>query len=187
METKVKRGVFEMTTANLSGLPVMGNSNVKAGQVTANKSMGGKKSADDVLAYLREMMPGWTITTSSADWGEGFRNIEIDRDILQRMANDPKEMEKYKALLLSFEDTVTELEKWGQENPGHSIILGFAVDAEGNTSATAVIKTLMGTETNTVFKLPDDKSTWVEFIRERLESLNQGQVEDAFGLKSWMA
>ena len=176
-----------MTTANLSGLPATGSSAVKTGQITSHKTGGGRKSADDVLAYLRELMPGWTITTSSADWGEGFRNIEIDRDILQRMADDPAEMEKYKNLLLSFEDTVTELEKWGQENPGHSIILGFAVDAEGNTSATAVIKTLMGTETSTAFSLSGDRSTWADIIRERLEALDQGKVEDAFGSKSWMA
>jgi len=173
--------------ANINGPSAFGSSPVMARHIAPNKAEGGKKTADDVLAYLREMMPGWTITTSSADWGEGFRNIEIDREILQRMANDPKEMEKYKALILGLESTVQTLEKWGEDNPGKSIELGVSFDAQGNVSAMAVIKTLMGTEQRTAFDLPGDKTSWAEIIRERLEALNQQQIEDASGSKSWIA
>jgi len=176
-----------MTVTNLSGLSTMESSSTKVRHIGDNKQEGGKKTADDILASLREMMPGWTITTSSADWGEGYRNIEIDREILQRMADDPKEMEKYKNLILSLENTVPELEKWGQENPGLSIELGISLDAKGNISALAVVKTLMGTEKTTAFELPRDKSSWAEIIREKLEALNQGQAEDIYGSKSWIA
>ena len=176
-----------MTMANISTLSTVGSAPARARQVAENKPEGGKKTADDVLASLREMMPGWTITTNSADWGEGFRNIEIDRSILQRMADDPREMEKYKALILDLENSVTELEKWGQENPDQSIVLGITMDANGNVKALAVIKTLMGIEKRTEFELPSDRQTWAEIIRERLDALNQGQVEDVYGSKSWIA
>jgi len=176
-----------MTTANLGGASALERSSLWARQIDNKKPEGGKKTADDVLAYLRELMPGWTITTNSAEWGEGFRNIEIDREILQRMADDPKEMEKYKALLLSFEDAVEGLEQWGKENPDQSVVFGISLDAEGNATAMAVVKTLLGVEKSSTFDLPSDRSSWAEFMKERLEALSQGQVEDATGSKSWIA
>jgi len=171
--------------SNISGPSAHATSAVKAKQPVESKPAGGKKTVDDVLATLRELMPGWTISTSTADWGEGFRNIQIDRDILQRMADDPKEMEKYKNLILGFEEMVPDLEKWGQENPGQSLIFQLSLDAQGNASM-SIVKTLLGVETKSVFELPDDASSWVELIRERTEALIQGQVEEADGSKSWV-
>jgi len=175
-----------MTTTNISGASAQASSSVKAKQAIENKPAGGKKTVDDVLASLRSMMPGWTISTSTADWGEGFRNIQIDREILQRMADDPKEMEKYKAMILDLENTVSELEKWKQENPGQSIIFELSLDAKGGATSLSIVKTLMGVETRTALNLPDDKSSWADIIRQRLDALNQGQVEDAYGSKSWV-
>jgi hypothetical protein len=131
-------------------------------------------------------MPGWTISTSTADWGEGFRNIQIDREILQRMADDPKEMEKYKSLILDLENAASALEKWSQENPGQSIIFELSLDAKGELTSLSIVKTLMGTETRSVFELPEEKSSWIEFIKQKLETINQGKVEDAYGSKSWV-
>ena len=174
-----------MAISNISGPSTQASSAVKAKQNVENKPAGGKKTVDDVLASLRELMPGWTISTSTADWGEGFRNIQIDRDILQRMADDPKEYEKYKNLILDFEKMVPDLEKWGEENPGQSLVFQLSLDAEGNASM-SIVKTLLGLETKTIFELPEDTSSWLELIRNRVEALTQGQVEEADGSKSWL-
>jgi len=175
-----------MSTANISGPSTQASSMVKAKQPVSNKAEGGKKSVDDVLASLREMMPGWTISTTTKDWGEGFRNIQIDREILQRMADDPKEMEKYVALIKEFEKAVPELEKWSQENPGQSMVFQLSFDSEGNATSMSIVKTLLGVESRSVFELPEDRSTWVDLIRQRVEAMTQGQVEDEFGSKSWL-
>jgi len=176
-----------LASSSLRGAAAPESAPVRAKKAEESKPEGVIKTADDVLDYLREMMPGWTITTSSADWSEGYRNIEISRDILQSMADDPKEMEKYKSLILGLEQTVSELEKWGLENPGQSIELGVSLDAQGNATALAVVKTLMGAEIRTSFDLPGDKSSWAELIRQKLEALYQGKVEDANGAVSWIA
>ena len=175
-----------MAISNISGPSAQASSAVKAKQNVENKPAGGKKTVDDVLASLRELMPGWTISTSTADWGEGFRNIQIDRDILQRMADDPKEFEKYKNLILDFENMVPDLEKWGQENPGQSIIFELSLNANGEVTSVSIVKTLLGTESRTVFDLPEESPLWADIIRQKLDSLIQGQVEDEFGSKSWV-
>ena len=175
-----------MSISNISGSTTQANSPVKAKQNVENKSTGGKKSVDDVLASLRELMPGWTISTSTADWGEGFRNIQIDRDILQRMADDPKEFEKYKNMILDFENVVEDLEKWGQENPGQSIIFQLSLDSAGKATSLTIVKTLLGTETSSTFYLPEDSKTWADIIRQRVEAFTQGQIEEADGSKSWL-
>ena len=175
-----------MTMANIGGIPPHASSNVKAKQAVENKPEGGKKTVNDVLASLREMMPGWTISTSSADWGEGFRNIQIDREILQRMADDPREMEKYKSMILDLENAVPELEKWEQENPGQSMIFELFLNSEGNMTSMSIVKTLLGVETRTTFDLSGEHLSWTELIRQKLEALNQGQVEDLTGTRSWI-
>jgi len=175
-----------MTMANISGPSIHAGSPVKSKQNVENKTEGGKKTVDDVLASLREMMPGWTISTSTADWGEGFRNIQIDREILQRMADDPKEMEKYKSMILDLNDAVAELEKWEQENPGQSILFELIVNAEGNATSLSIVKTLLGVEKRTTFDLPDDSTSWADLIRQKLSDLDHAQVEDDFGSKSWI-
>ena len=175
-----------MSTTNISGSPAQASSAVNSKQSVSNKHEGGRKSVDDVLATLRELMPGWTISTSTSDWGEGFRNIQIDRDILQRMADDPKEMEKYKTLILGFENMVEDLEKWGRENPGHSIVFEISLDNQKGVASMTVVKTLMGIETRTEFELPEDRLSWADFIKQRVDALLQGQVEDPTGAKSWV-
>jgi len=175
-----------MTTANIGGVPPHANPAVRTKQAVENKPEGGKKTVNDVLASLREMMPGWTISTSSADWGEGFRNIQIDREILQRMADDPREMEKYKSMILDLENAVPELEKWQQENPGQSLIFELFLDAEGKTTSLSIVKMLLGVETRTTFELSGDRLSWAELLSQKLEALNKGQVEDINGTRSWI-
>ena len=175
-----------MSSSNIGGLSTQANSPVNAKQPVDNKSSGGKKTVDDVLATLRELMPGWTISTTTADWGEGFRNIQIDKEILQRMADDPKEMEKYKAIILDLEQAASALEKWENDNPGQSIIFELSLNENGEVTAMSIVKTLLGTETRSVFELPEERSSLIEYIKQKIEALNQGQVEDAFGSKSWI-
>ena len=175
-----------MSMTNISGSSTQASSSVNSKQ-PVSKHDGGKKSADDVLASLRDLMPGWTISTSTTDWGEGFRNIQIDPAILERMANDPKEFEKYKALILSFEDMVEALEKWGSENPGQSLVFQISSNSEDGELSVSIIKTMLdGIEARTEFNLSDDRQSWADIIRERVEALLQGQVEDATGAKSWL-
>jgi hypothetical protein len=102
------------------------------------------------------------------------------------MADDPKEMEKYKNLILDLENTVRTLEDWGKNNPGQSLIFELSLNANGEVTSLSIVKTLLGTETRTVFDLPEDRLSWSDIIRQRVEALNQGQVEDAFGSKSWV-
>ena len=175
-----------MAISNISGSSAQASSAVKTKQNVENKPAGGKKTVDDVLATLRELMPGWTISTTTADWGEGFRNIQIDREILQRMADDPREMEKYKNMILDFENSVSDLEKWAQENPGQSIIFELSLDDKGGINSLSVVRTLMGVESRTVFELPEDRSSWADLIRQKIDALQQSKVEDAFGSSSWI-
>jgi len=102
------------------------------------------------------------------------------------MADDPKEMEKYKNLILDLENSVQALEEWGKNNPGQTIIFELSLNANGEVTSLSIVKTLLGTESRTVFDLPEDRLSWSDIIRQRVEALNQGQVEDAFGSKSWI-
>ena len=140
---------------------------------TQQTQMSEKKTADDVLASLREMMPGWTISTTTSDWGEGFKNIQIDREILDRMANDPAEMKRVSSMIQGFESAVPELEKWQEQNPGQSLVLSLMLDEHGNTTGTATIKTLLGAESNTTFD-PSEPS-WLENLMKQLNTPVQGQ------------
>jgi len=162
--------------SNVSGLAgVTANANAfkathtnKTSQTQNNE----RRTADDVLASLREMMPGWNISTSTADWGEGFRNIQIDRDILERMANDPAEMERVTSMIREFESAVPELERWQEENPGQSLIINMMLDENGNTSMSASIRTLLGVETSTPFDM--SQPSWLEDLMKQLGSMSQG-------------
>ena len=175
-----------MSSSNISGLPTQASSAIKTGQAAETKPAGGKRTVEDVLATLRDLMPGWTISTTTADWGEGFRNIQIDRDILQHMADDPKEMEKYKAIILDLEKAASALEKWEKENPGQSIVFELSLNDNGEVTAMSIVKTLLGTETRSTFEIPKDMSPLIEYIKEKIGSFSQGQVEDGSGSKSWI-
>ena len=152
----------------------------------ANSQQGGRKTASDVLESLREMMPGWTISTSTADWGAGARNIQIDADILQRMAEDPREMERVKAMVREFESAVTYVEQWKEQNPGQALDIGLYLGANGNARAVAALKMLSGETRTAAFDLPNGVS-WIDLIRENLEALQQGEPGDAEESRSWLA
>ena len=174
-----------MSIVNLNGISVSKASYQRAREIVENKPATGRKSANDVLDFLRKKLPGWNISTSSRDWGEGFRNIEISHGVLRRMAENPEDMIKYKAIILDYKELVPELEEWQQQNPDVALQFGFEFDEEGNTRALAIVKTLLNSGTQTTFELPSNRSSWIDTIREKLDALNEGRVEDANGVRSW--
>ena len=179
-----------MSIVNLKGLAVSENSYRRARQIVEEKQKpeGGRKSANEVLSSLRNMMPGWTITTNARDWGNGMRNIEISESILDRMAEDPEAMVRFKALILDLEDKVPELEEWAQQNYGRTLEFGITWDPDGSsTRAMGIVRTLMGADIRTNFELSNsDTTTWADMIRQKLEALSEGQVQDADGSRSWI-
>lgn len=176
-----------MSMVNLGRITVSENSLNRARNIVRDKTAeGGKKTAQSVLSSLQQMMPGWNITTNYREWGEGFRNIEIDENMLTNMANDPDVMIKYKALILDLEDAVPELEEWAQHNDVEAMKFGISIDVDGGIRAMGLMRTLLGEEVNTTFDLPTDRLTWSDIIRQKLDAFNAGQVQSADGSRSWV-
>jgi hypothetical protein len=175
-----------MNMVQTGGLSVTQASYTRAREIVNNKPKDEKKSTEDVLASLRKMMPGWTIVTDSREWGKGVRNIEIDERVLERMAEDPEAMVRFKALILDLEEAVPALEEWARENKGQSLTFKFDIQ-ENQLRAVALMTTLLGNETTSTFALPTDRNMWSSMIENKLNALAQGQVEDSEGNKSWLA
>ena len=175
-----------MSMVQLGAFKVTQASHNKAREIVGNKPQGTRKSTDEVLASLRKMMPGWTISTSKSDWTEGVRNIEIDEEVLQRMADDPDTMVKFKAIILDLEDAAPHLERWKEENPDSQLMFQFELLENGQLQAIALLKTLFGQEVETTFDMPTDRTTWGALVHGKLNALSQGRVEDAEGNRSWV-
>jgi len=137
-------------------------------QAGAASQVNGSRTADDVLAHLRDLMPGWVI---NGDWQDGFRNIQIDQSVLERMAEDPAEFDRVMNLIRGFEELVPQLEQWGENNPGQSLILSFMMDAEGNLAGIATIRTLLGVESVTSMDFSGNNSTWIETMQRTIDAL----------------
>lgn len=179
-----------MSIINLVGLSVSESSYRRARQIVESQPEGNRKSADDVLASLRQMMPGWNITTCASEWGSGSRNIEISQSILERMAEDPDAMIRYKALVLDLDEAAPALEEWKQQNPGKLLEFDLTMDENG-IRALAIVRTLMGEEVSrTSFELSDDRPTWAELIRQKLEAIDEARgespAEPAEESRSWL-
>jgi len=183
---KIKTGVITMSMVNMN--PHVASQNTARVAKNSEKPRSGKKTADDVLEELREMMPGWTITTNSKDWGEGSRNIEIDVATLNKMAKDPKEMEKYKTLILNLKEAAPEIEEWSQQT-GKMFDMTINFNAEGNPTASLLLKSLSGIdELKRTFDLPiESSSSWSEIILKNLNAMIENQTEDKESSRSWMA
>ena len=188
MRGQIKKEVYKLSIVNLSGLSVSESSYRRARQIVENKQQqGGKKTADSVLASIRQMKPGWVVDTHSGNWRPGVRNLEISPNVLSRMAEDPEVMVKYKAMILDLEDLVPELEEWAQQNEGKSLEFKITLDANGMSKAVGIVRTLMGGEMRTTFELPNnERATWSDLIRQKLDSLVEGRAEDANGERSWV-
>ena len=179
-----------MSVVNVGAFAVSQASYKRARSIVENRPAGTRKTANDVLASIREMKPGWTVSTTTADWGEGFRNLAICRNTLNRMAEDPEAMVRYKALILDLEDIVPKLEEWAKENPDgdKTLEFGISLDLDGNIRAMAIVRTLLGGETRSEFTLSsENKGTWADLISQKLSTLREGRAEEADGSQSWQA
>ena len=180
-----------MSIINLAGMNVSENSYRRAREIVDGKNLapGTQKTRQGVLDSIRQMMPDWTVTTNKSDWGDGHRNLEVGEGILQRMADDPEAMVRYKALILELEDIAPVIEEWKEkpENEGKTFEFKISMEDGNITRAKGIVRTLMGGEIRTTFDLPNNQATrWADIIRQKLESLNEGQTEDAYGERSWM-
>jgi len=140
-------------------------------QVTAASQTSTVRTAQDVLNELREMMPGWVI---NGDWQTGFRNIQIDEALLERMAADPAEMERVMSIIRDFEELVPQLEQWSELNPGQSLILSFMIDDDGNLAGLATIRTLLEIDSVTPIDFTGGSTTWLEDMWQKLDTLIEG-------------
>ena len=180
-----------MSIINLVGLSVTESSYRRARQIVENKPEVEERTAEDVLASLREMMPGWNITTCASQWGPGGRNVEISQSILQRMSEDPDAMVRYKALLLDLDEAAPAIEEWQQQNPGKLLELDLIMD-DGGVRAMAIVRTLMGEEVSrSTFELPDDRPTWAELFRQKIDSIEEAGRDNsappADESRSWLS
>ena len=180
-----------MSTVNLSRFTVNEHSYRRAREIVNNKTQnnttGARKTANDVLSSIREMKPGWNVGTTTANWGEGVRNLQISQSVLQRMADDPEAMVEFKAFILDLEYVAQEMEAWQEENPGYSLQVNFNLAEQQTLQATMTIRTLLGAETRSNMELSGERTTWADTINEKLNQMREGRSEEADGSRSWQA
>ena len=180
-----------MSVVNMGAFSVSQASYKRARAAVENRPTGARKTANDVLASLREMKPNWVISDRTTyAWGEGFRNLSICRNVLQRMADDPEAAVRYKALIFDLEDMIPKLEEWERENPDSEkgMTFNLSLDLDGSVRAMAIVRTLLGGETRTEFGLNNEnKTSWQDLITQKLSSLREGRGQEADGSSSWQA
>ena len=137
--------------------------------VSSTSQASGQMTASDVLDKLRGMMPGWVI---NGDWQSGFRNIQIDQSVLERMASDPAEFERVMEIIRGFEELVPQLEQWAEQNPGKSLLLSFNTDEDGATSLIARMIDSLGNE-RSASAGSGDIASWRENLQQILESFSR--------------
>ena len=174
-----------MGVINVAGTQVSQASYKKARSIAANKDE--NRSKQSVLASIRQMMPGWNVSTNPAELrGNGMRNLEIAPDVLERMAEDPEELVRFKAIILDLEDVVQELEEHVAENPSLAeMVLQIIIDADGNMTARGTARTQDGVQRSREFDLSDrDLPSWAELMRKHLEDLRERNSEED-GTSNW--
>jgi len=129
------------------------------------------KTTQDILAYLREMMPGWVIAYEHGGWAPGFRNLKIEYELLQLMAECPEVKEKVKAIILGFEYLVPKLEEWERQNRERMLSVSITRDADGNFMGLVSIMSSSGEESSLPFELSEDWRQWYYIMIEKLEAL----------------
>jgi len=179
-----------MKAVNIGNITVSKNSYQRAREIVTNRkanASGERKTAADVLSSIREMKPSWVVSnTSNAPWQEGARNLQISDSILERMANDPEAMVKYKALILDLEDLVPKIEEWAARPENEGASLSFQLKLDEGVKAVATMRTKLGSIVTSTFELSEsDRPTWSQVIQEKLENLRDGRAEDAHG-NSWV-
>ena len=149
------------------------SSTTSSSNVSSTSQASGQMTTSDVLDKLRGMMPGWVI---NGDWQSGFRNIQIDQSVLERMASDPAEFDRVMEIIRGFEELVPELEKWAEQNPGKSLLLSFNTDEDGATSLIARMRDLTGNVRSATVGA-GDIAAWRENLQQILESFSRETEE----------
>jgi hypothetical protein len=132
------------------------------------------KTTQDILAYLREMMPGWVIAYEHGGWAPGFRNLKIEYELLQLMAECPEIKEKVKEIIRGFEYLVPKLEEWERQNRETALSISIMRDADGNFMGLVT----MGDESSLPFELSEDWRQWYYIMIEKLEALRLGKKSE---------
>ncbi|MCL2249429.1 MAG: hypothetical protein FWC13_09170 [Oscillospiraceae bacterium] len=127
------------------------------------------KTTQDILAYLREMMPGWVIAYEDGGWAPGFRNLKIEYELLQLMAECPEIKKKVKEIIRGFEYLVPKLEEWHAQNQERMLNISITRDANGNFMGLVSI----GDSDGLPFELSEDWRQWYYIMIEKLEALRQ--------------
>ena len=178
-----------MSVVNISGTAVSQASYKKARGLAADKKeSGATKSASSVMESIRQMMPGWNVSTNPAELrGNGMRNLEIAPSVLERMAEDPEELVRFKAIILDLEQVVQELEhSFTDENDVNKLILQIIVDADGNISARGAARTSDGAIRRREFDMSErDLPSWAELLRKHMDDMRSGNEEED-GTRSWL-
>jgi len=125
------------------------------------------KTTQDILAYLREMMPGWVIAYEHGGWAPGFRNLKIEYELLQLMVECPEIKEKVKEIIRGFEYLVPKLEEWERQNRETALSISIMRDVDGNFMGLVT----MGDESSLPFELSEDWRQWYYIMIEKLEAL----------------
>lgn len=178
-----------MSVVQLAGITVTESAYKRARAIAENNENSGRRTAASVLESIRAMKPGWNVyDNENGNWGEGFRNIEIAPSVLRRMAENDDALIRYKALILDLEEVLPTLQEWAEENEGLTLEFGVNLNANGETTAQAVVRTLMGGEMRSTFELPGQQSTWAELIRMKLDAINESRNQhEEEGSGSWLA
>jgi len=162
--------------------------------VASMQEDGGRMSANDVLSSLQQMMPNWNISNNTSAFnGTGIRNIGIHPNVLRKMADDPEEMVRFKALVLDGEYTVPQHENWARQNGFEITGRGTIIDRDGNVSSWVMGRGGgRGDERRSLLELPEeDRPSWTELMRQQLESLRENnenearRLEDEGSTMSW--
>ena len=164
---------------NINGSWVTQASYQRARSLVKEREEGGRNSGNNVLASLRQAMPGWNISTNMQPFsGTGIQNIAIHPSMLRKAANDPDEMVRLKALVMDSEKANSSLGAWARQSGSQVISNGFIIDADGNTKSWGKSISRTGPERRSILDLPqNNRPSWAELMRKHLDSLLEANLK----------
>jgi hypothetical protein len=137
---------------------------LRARQIVNNKPEGSIVTKNDVLASIKNIMPGWNVSAVAAPFqGNGPFNIAIHPDVLQRAANDPEALVELKTRVL---DTF----KFAAPLPAGAEARGVVIGADGGGRGWIRGKSGNGETQRAVTDLPRNRpEDWTEILLKKLE------------------
>ena len=183
-----------MGVANILGTVVTQSSYQQARASVSNMPSGNLRP-NDVLATIQQLRPNVTVSTNTSPFSGGGMNLGIHPEMLRRAADDPEEMVRLKALSI---DILNGLENSvrGFESRGITVYArGVIIHEDGSSSGWGIVRGPdLREERRAQFELPeDDRPSWVELMRQRLEEIMQEEenrsqhLEHENATRSWTA